>query len=391
MSTIWASEACDRRYDPESGALITHLTSSAATSINIYCEQPYTSPDGNRIAILRRKDVSFDTSWRLIVADLTRIKLTLIEADGVVGVCNAAWSGMLHYTTAERKMLRLNLETLEKQEIELPDETDLYGRGSSVSPDQRHMVYSKKVEGPEVAIVLVDLHEKAERIIFQHPEIVNPHLQFNPVHGRDILVQHNRGSKMEADGTVTRVVGSEGTTHFVLALDGSNQRPLPAGPPYTGPSTGHSNWMADTGRIAWTTGWNLSDWSLSEINADGNLFTAAPGDAEATVFEAPEHRFNHINVSRCGRYFVCDSRPGSLYDDKGEIIPHALVVGNFETGKYRTLVQNSLSTGGGGQHQHPHAYLTADSRNAIFNADPLHGVTQVCAARIPEDFLESLG
>ena len=68
MPTQWAAEACDHRHDSESGALITYLTSSALTSINIYCEQPYTSPDGNRVAILRRQDVSFDPCWSLLLS-----------------------------------------------------------------------------------------------------------------------------------------------------------------------------------------------------------------------------------------------------------------------------------------------------------------------------------
>jgi hypothetical protein len=390
MKVQWAGEACDRRYDPESGAFITQLTSSAATSINIYCEQPYTSPDGNRIAVLRRCDVSFDPSWRLIVADLTTLKLALIEPSGVIGVCNAAWSGLLHYTTESGAMLRLNLETLEKEPVALPPQTQLEGRGASVSPDQRYVVDTRIVDGPAIGIALVDLKEGREDIIFRHPEIVNAHLQFNPVHGRDILVQHNRGSRMDAEGNITRIVSEEGTTHFVIARDGSNVRPLPCGPPHTGPSTGHSNWVADTGRVAWTAHWNWRNWSLSELNPDGNLYTAAPGDARPWSIRAPEHRFNHINVSRCGRYFVCDSVPHTLYDGRGELRPPCIIVGNLSTGKYRTLVQNAMASNGGGQHQHPHPYLTADNRNVIYNSDPCYGPTQVWAARIPDGFLTSL-
>jgi len=48
--TQWAHESCDRRDDPESGARIIQLTGSAAISNNIYCEEPYGSPDGTRVA-----------------------------------------------------------------------------------------------------------------------------------------------------------------------------------------------------------------------------------------------------------------------------------------------------------------------------------------------------
>lgn len=390
MKTEWMSEACDRRFDPESGAMITQLTSSAASSLNIYCEQPYTSPDGRRIAIVRKQDVSFDPGWRLIVADLVRLRLTLIERDGVVAVGNAAWSGILHYVTEDGVLRRVNLETLERGVVPLPPETSLKGRGISISPDQRHIVYSRVIDGPEVAVVLVDLEERRERIIYHHPETTNPHLQFNPVHGRTILVQHNRGSKLNPDGSVAVAWSGAGTTHFVMDLEGKLLGFLPAGIPHTGPSTGHSNFVADTGRVAWTAHWQASDWSLGPHNKGGNLFTAIPGDAAAAAFPTPEERFNHVNVSRCGRYFVCDSVPGSLYGPDGEIRPPRLVVGNLRTGKFRTLVTNTRSSNGGGQHQHPHAYLTADNANVIFNADPHGGPTQVWAARVPEGFLASL-
>ena len=39
--------------DPDSGALLYRITGAAAISHNIYCEQPYASPDGRRVAIIR--------------------------------------------------------------------------------------------------------------------------------------------------------------------------------------------------------------------------------------------------------------------------------------------------------------------------------------------------
>ena len=56
----------------------------------------------------------------------------------------------------------------------------------------------------------------------------------------------------------------------------------------------------------------------------------------------------------------------------------------------RTLVSDIGGPSGGGKHTHAHAYLTADNRNAIYNA-PTLGTSQVCAARVPDGFLESLG
>ena len=107
------------------------------------------------------------------------------------------------------------------------------------------------------------------------------------------------------------------------------------------------------------------------------------------VFQAPEHKFNHVCASRCGRYFVADSHTGPGLFEKGRFKPVALVIGNLKTGKYRTLVENTEGSGGGNQCTHSHPYLTADNRYAIYNADP-GGIPQVFAAKLPRGFLESL-
>lgn len=386
----WASEACDRRYDPESGALIVQMTSAAAHSINIYCEQPYSSPDGNRVAILRAKDFSFDESWMLLVGDLRRKHLTLIEPLGVTGVCNAAWSGILHYSTADGRLFRVSLDTFEKELVPLGFDPELGGRGSSVSPDQRYVVSRAILPGPVPALEILDLEGREQRVIYQHPEIVNPHVQFNPVTGKDLLVQHNRGSSLSPKGHIARVVGEQGTTHFLIDREGGNFRSLALGPPYSGPSTGHSNFVADTGRVACTTGWDLETWELDERLPEGNLITAAPGDEGPKVFRAPEHRFIHLNVSRCGRYFVSDSVPGPAFGGDGQLRSARIVIGNLQTGEYRTIVSDTMTSGGGGQHNHVHPYLTADNGHVIYNANPYYGTTQVFAAEIPEDFLPSL-
>lgn len=409
MTVKWAGEACDRCIDPVSGSMVTQLTSTPFSNINIYCEQPYTSPDGNRIAMLRYLDVSFDETAKLLVGDLKKLRVALIERE-VAAVFKAAWSGILHYVTAERKLCRVSLETLEKEELSVSPDPDLFGRGHSVSPDQRFLVTSKAL--PEtMAVIVVDLQTGQQRTILDHPEMVNPHLQFNPVTGKDILVQLNRGSRRTGDGKVEDWVGEQGTTHFIIDREGGNYRALPVGPPFTAGSTGHSNFVADTGKIIASTAWNLLDWSLDPRTPEGNLAILSPEESEPQIFKAPEHRFNHVNASRCGRYFVADSLPVAkpsrkrisatwarmrekyskgLYDEAGQIRPWCIVVGNLETGKYRTLVSNCSALGGGGQHTHPRPYLTADNRHVIFNGDSMHGSTQVFAAEVPEEFLKSL-
>lgn len=389
MAIHWMPEGCDRYTDPLSGARVVSMSTGSLVANNIYCEQPYCSPDGDRFVLTKKLDFSFDPTSTLFVADLKRLKIGLVDR-GVTSVCNAAWSGLIHYGTDRGELIRFDLTTFEKKVYNFSNDPGLTRGGSSVSPDQRYILYAEPRPGPAIGIVVLDLVEQKRSVVFEHPEIINPHLQFNPVTGKQILVQHNRGSKMAPDGTVTQFVGPLGTTLFVIDRDGQNMRPLPVGEPHTLGATGHECFIADTGRIVFTVSWDWNTWKHDPRWPQGNLFTARPGDEKPTVFVAPEHRFNHVCASRCGKYFVADSWPNSLFDAQGKLTSVCLVIGNFATGKYRTLVQNSMASGGGSQCTHAHPYLTADNRWVIFNADPNFSIPQVWAAEIPKGFLASL-
>jgi hypothetical protein len=387
----WGSEACDRYYDPESDAKVIQITSSPQCSVNIYCEQPYCTPDGKRFAFLRRPDTTvFENT--LMVADLTRLYVAPIDF-GVIGVFNAAYSGIVYYYTSGGSLKRVNLSTLEKEEVPLGFDPDLRGRGASVSSDGRYIICYEP-QGDSHGIKRIDLLEQKADVIFEHPELCNPHVQFNPVHGRDILVQFNRGSVSNKDKVKHKPVDLEkGVTHFLIDRAGGNRRDLPLGPPYTASSTGHAAWIGDSGRVVCTTAFDARDefrYRHDPRTPEGNIVSAAPGDEAPSPFRAPDLFTNHISVSRCGRYFVVDSWPGSLFDERKQGHRAGVVIGCLSSGRYRTLLVDSMSSGGGGEHNHVHAYLTGDNRHVVYNANPFYSATQVFVARLPEGFLESL-
>lgn len=387
MNALWIGEACDLHHDPESGALITRLTTAVTVNTNIYCEQPFATPDGGRVAVARSEnaDPRMPPS-DLYVADLVTLRIACLE-QGIIShnFAAAAWTGLVYYLTGNGELARVSLDTREKEIVLTRWDLPLDFVLESVSPDQGYLVGVLCRADYVSQIVRIDLARRNWEVIFEHPEVLG-HLQFNPVHGRDILVQLNRGMRLDHMRRVRHVQGGEeGATHFLIDRDGKNLRSLPIGPPYTASSAGHSGWLADTGRVGVAVHWSDPRHAgpLDERYPQGNLFTVAPGEERPVVFEAPEHRFNHVNVSRCGRYFVCDSYW------KGLPGPIPLVVGNFETGKYRPIVSDCGASGGAAACSHPHPYLTADNRNVIYNADPYH-VPHVYAARVPEGFLESL-
>jgi hypothetical protein len=388
---LWGCEACDRYFDPLSGAKVIQLTSSPQCSINIYCEQPYASPDGRRFAFVRRADTA-SVENTLMVADLHKLYVTIIDTH-VIGVFNAAWSGIVFYYTSDAKLKKVDLTTLQVTHVDLGFDPQLAGRAASVSPDQNLIACHQPLRDTH-AIKCINLREKSASLIYQHPHMCNPHLQFNPIHGRQILLQLNRGSITTGDKTTelrdNRVAG---VTHFLINSDGTNPQPLPFGPPLSASSTGHSNWIADTGAVAFTTAWNQSDvfnFQHDPRNPDGNILWGSPADSKPHVFHAPDIFSTHINVSRCGRFFVVDAYESSLYDQNKRIKSGAIVIGCFATGKRRTLVADTLTSGGGGEHSHIHPYLTADNKHVIYNSNPYYSTTQVFAAKIPEDFLPSL-
>ena len=389
MAIPWAQECCDRFDDPDSGSRVIQITSSAAMSNNVYGEQPYTSPDGKRIAILRMHD-TFDTSYMLLVGDLTNLRVGLIDRSIPLGVTNNAWSGYLYYWNNTRDLMRISLMTLETETILHEDDQDKPLVLGTISPDFRTMIYGGTRPGPMAYIGRMDLQTGEQKIIFEDPEIINPHLQFEPVYGKRILVQQNRGSQMDPDGTVTKRVGPEGTTLFQIDADGNNFTPLAVGPPHTATCTGHECFIPGTDRVIFTTEWNRETGECDPRYPLGQIFTTGPGDEKPTCFICPEHRSNHISMSRCGTYFVADSYIGSMFDENLMLRPVALIIGNIKTGKYRTLVKNTLASGGGSQLTHTHPYLTADNRHVIFNTDNYYGVPQVYAAKVPEAFLASL-
>jgi len=396
---VWGQESCDRYDDPVSGARIIQLTSAAAISNNIYGEQPYCSPDGKRLVIARCQDFCFDEEGSLLVHELPTLKITMVvkKMVGVRGVFNNAWSGLVYYWTPDRRLMRLSMMTLEQEEVyrEEDPEAPLVGVGASVSPDQRYIIgMAPRLAGPGAPvfqIIRLDITTGTREVILEHPEISNPHLQFNPITGKQILVQNDCGIRLQPDGSLD-YSSSNGGKLFVIDNDGGNLQYLPIDEPYTAATTGHECFVADTGKVLTSVAWvahNDHHWTHDARYPMGNIFTSRPGGDQPTVFPMPEFITNHVCVSKCGKYFVADAWRGGVFAS-GQLQPTALVIGNLETGNYRILVDDTQTSGGGNQCTHTHPYLTADNRHVIYNSDLYTGIPQVYAARLPDGFLASL-
>jgi len=371
MSTVpLYNESLRPRVFPESGARVTQLTSSALIHTNIYPEAPVFTPDA-RFFIYNRFE-SLDGPNSLWLCDVRTHQLQRLTADaeltGPVVTPSGRWLIYLEIRTpTEWAVQRLNLATRECETVVVVNHLRRPYDLGTISPDERWYVTGVWLPDGEYGLLRIDLQAKAAQIIHQDPEILNPHMQFEPGHGRDLLVQHNRGGVLDEAGNIVRLVGEEGATFYLVDYEGQNVRRLAIGKPYSAPIQGHQCWIGKTGRI------------LSTLSGDveaGNLVTIGEGEAAPTVV-ARGLDFSHPNASHDGRWFVSDVRPN------GEI-----VVGSLKTGRYRLLC-HSESSFGRPQYTHPHPFFSPDNRYVIFNSDRT-GLGQIYLAEVPEGFLEAL-
>ena len=378
-----ARECGDWGIDPGSGAVIRRLTTEPFQHNAIYTEQPYTSPDGKRIAICRRRD-AFIPGCELIVGDVVSGQMWLMEPSIVPGqVANAAYSGWIHYHTFDGGVRRVCLMTLKKEQVigagEMPSGCQIY----SVTPDQSTALVMDRRDSECGAISIMPLATGEQTVIFRDRDNQNPHAQLDQVDGSRVLYQK---CKLEDDYPLEVFVHDRTTGRTTQ---------LPFGGEHTANPSGHMAWIGQTDAVACLVEWRRAERLHDERHPEGNLAIAAPGDDKPRVIGGPGHAYWQVSVSRCGRYFVCNdwmdvegnywAGTDVLYDSRRGSYRGALrlVMGSFETRRTRTLITDAPGTGLG-------HYLTADNRYVVY-AGLAWDLHHVFAAEVPEGFLEGLG
>ena len=222
----------------------------------------------------------------------------------------------------------------------------------------------------EFGIEMVDIKTGKRQIIDRDPYILNPHPQFEPSEGKQIMVQHNRGGKIDENGNRIRLTGEEGATLYLLDVSNGNRTTLQVGIPYTTRCTGHESWIGDTKEML------LSVSASGDFAPEkGNLLGVKAGKPARVV--SKDYRYAHVGTSVSGEFFCCDD--GATGD---------VVIGSIKTGK-NAVVCHSESSFGSAQNTHPHPYLTPDLKWVIFNSDR-SGEPQIHAATVPNGMVEAL-
>lgn len=377
-----SGEACDWGTDPDSGTMVVRLTNAAGWSHNIYCEQPYTGPDGRYVLVGRTYDM-LSGHYQLLAADLKTLKLTLIERDlPCEFVAHHAYTEWAYYVTFEGEVRRVSLLTLERQSVLPAGTVKQYPQMmlETATADDRWLVgYEPDGKGAFRGIALEVATGKV-RVHLENPDNRNPHTQADTAGGTRLVQQLLPVSAPERVVVVTKDIQSSEVTE------------LPIGGKHSAESSGHMAWIAGTGKVACAIGWDREHRRQDARHPQGNLAIAGPGDTKPRIIGAPDHGYYHVSISKCGKYFVCDDFMVYRADafNKGVPGPVRIVVGSIESGKARVLLRDCQSYGlAGASRYEPTPYFTADNQHVIYNGSPL-GINQVFAARVPEGLLESL-
>lgn len=344
--------------DAESGAAICLLGADCRPADDIYGEQPYGDASGRRIAI--RYHAAEKRPGGLNVFDLADGSNHEILSGKPPFPAFHAWGEWLYYAqTVEGKNLlrRCNYLTLKVENVaELPSDRGRYSYGT-VSPDHRYFAVSvQPPDGGPSKVHLLDLPANRWSVLLDKPGYHAKHEQFSRDGRNRVLIQLNQMPEVKV------VLLAE------LQISGQEQR-FPADQPFTLRPTGHEAWVGQTASIFFST--------KADPVTKGNAWIGKVGDANPRM-AYPGKCFNHVSVSRDGKYWIGDSSEKDI----------PLYIGRFATGRCQHACF-SRTEYDGKQWSHAHPYLTADNRWLIFNSRR-NGLPQVYGARLKAGWLDSL-
>jgi len=346
--------------DPDSGAEIVQLTDDGRHTDDIYGEQPYSPRESNRIAVEHAASDKRDGG--ISIVDLTDGSVHPVVTSNPRFPAFHAWGDYLYYqeTVGHKLVLRrCHYQTFAKNEVmELPKMEGRFSYGT-VSQDHRYYAVSFHPEAGGSKVLLFDLKTGKRRTLIEGTEYHFKHEQFSRDGRNRVLIQANKMPDVKEVRLGALDVDREGVQWF------------PADRPHTLRPTGHEAWVGTSGRILFST--------ASAKDSQGNVWTAALGDAVPVLVSKTTTRFGHVSVSRCGGFWI-----GDATGEKGVPIHIGLVKG----GVHRRLAF-SRTVHDGKQWSHTHPYLTADNRWLIFNSTRSGGA-QVYGARLKKGFLDSL-
>jgi Tol biopolymer transport system component len=234
-------ESIRRETHPESGAVVTQLTSAAYIHSHIYPEAPVFTPDSRRFVYARFR--SLDRPREYWICDLGAPgrgehglrRLTSPDDEpsvhGPVVTPDGRWFVYVAVPAPARPDAPPSLEVRRRplDDPGTPSEVVCTVAGfrrpytlGTISPNGRYYATaalrqgqpegkggegrgvapaSRTGEPPVTGILVADLHERRTTCVHEGPDIFNAHPQIDPGAGHDLLIQHNRGGVLCHSGT----------------------------------------------------------------------------------------------------------------------------------------------------------------------------------------------
>jgi hypothetical protein len=339
----------------DTGVTVTQVTEDTCAKENIYCELPWCDKYSHGFVYRQKTDDGGENGSNYIYCKFGSWETEVIGTG--LGSCGITFEGIFFYRRIagdNQEFVRVNLASGESRVIyEFPK--DFAPKGNvTISPDERYYAYGVVIgfDPAMFGIELVDLETGSRNIIHSDPEICNPHTQFEPTHGKWVMVQHNRGCEHLPDGTRTRLVGEEGATEFLVSIPDGEVTRLPVGTPYTTGITGHEAWISGEDEILMSVG-AREDYSPDK----GNLI-AVKASGEVRRLGIPGVQVNHVGTTPDGRFFSVDDWRGSS----------KLFIGSNKTGN-SALICESRTSMSQSQDTHGHPYLSPDAKWLVYNSD----------------------
>lgn len=362
----------------DTGTEIWQVTTEERPQSNIYCELPYCSADA-RYFVYERKNrkQNKDNPTEFMVVELGTWKQHLLDVGWNMTGCAITREGVFYYLkrTARREidLVRADLSKGQPQTLFRLQHPAVAGSLGTVSPHGRYYVRGQRLdqEYKRYSLLLVDLQKGTETVIDEDPYNYNTHPQFDPSRNNRLMIQHNRGSKFSPEGVRERAIGPEGATLYLLSVPDAKRTELQVGHPYTTFITGHEAWIATSGEILFSVV-ARDDYAPEK----GNLLRVRPGKPARVA--ARGFQANHVNVSRCGRFFCCDDWRGTC----------KIVIGSLQTGRTAVICESKASMQRDAN-THPHAYLTPNLKWVVFNSDR-SGFPHIHAASVPPGLMQTL-
>lgn len=379
---------------PRGLRVVQITTNPNLASWNVYTEAPIFTPDSRRFVFVREHNY-----WLCDIGDGFALR-QLTGERGAKGASVSPDGKWMYYLVddAERTGAALVLKRLSlvdyRRKVILTVKDKLPGTSfrpsrlyslTTLSSDGRRLATScflgdGKTEKAPFGLLVFQLGHPSVRVFPLGADYNNMHAQYcrsrDPERSRDILIQHNHGSVVDASGKTVKLVGGDGADLHVMRDDGTNWRDIPIGRDGHEYVQGHQQWRGRMTSVlsAMTIPHGkkriLEGFPISTNDATSHTGSRIAGGRSWDVTRDIEHPdFWHFSADDSGMRVISDTNAVDPVTKKKKI---NLVIGSLSAADQPLLKLRYLldtRTSGLDQPMHPHPFFSPDTRMAFFNSD----------------------